>query len=151
MFFFLFSPQVGNKYAELTGVPTEPVIVRFFGIFFLFFQFSSVVGNLLASTSECTFSLLPTKMLPTYAAECLGLFCKTAVSCHGLFSKQAADRAKKVGGLPHFRILSTKTAKIFAEAGSVVFSQSQLIEGHKRDFVSLLLAGQGGFSIVLMA
>ncbi|TRY61495.1 hypothetical protein TCAL_05719 [Tigriopus californicus] len=41
--------QVGNKYAEVTGVQVEPIIVRFFGIFFLFFQFASVWGSLISS------------------------------------------------------------------------------------------------------
>lgn len=41
--------QVGNKYGELTGQPVEPIIVRFFGIFFLFFQSSSIWGNLISS------------------------------------------------------------------------------------------------------
>jgi len=41
--------QVGNRYAELSGVPVEPIIVRFFGIFFLFFQSSSVWGHLISS------------------------------------------------------------------------------------------------------
>ena len=30
----------------------EPIIVRFFGIFFLFFQFSSVVGNAISSAGK---------------------------------------------------------------------------------------------------
>merc|ERR1711936_1566305 len=42
--------QVGNRYAELSGVPVEPIIVRFFGIFFLFFQSSSVWGHLISSS-----------------------------------------------------------------------------------------------------
>merc|ERR1712001_364218 len=42
--------QVGNRYAELSGVAVEPIIVRFFGIFFLFFQSSSVWGHLISSS-----------------------------------------------------------------------------------------------------
>jgi len=41
--------QVGNLYAELTNQAVEPVIVKFFGIFFLFFQSSSIWGNLISS------------------------------------------------------------------------------------------------------
>ena len=55
VYFALFSPsmfQVGNRYAELSGVPVEPIIVRFFGIFFLFFQSSSVWGHLISSASK---------------------------------------------------------------------------------------------------
>jgi hypothetical protein len=41
--------QVGNIYGELTSQPVEPIIVKFFGIFFLFFQSSSIWGNLISS------------------------------------------------------------------------------------------------------
>lgn len=42
--------QVGSKYAELVGENSEVVIVRFFGIFFLFFQSTQVWGNLISSS-----------------------------------------------------------------------------------------------------
>ncbi|XP_047502869.1 UNC93-like protein isoform X2 [Penaeus chinensis] len=42
--------QVGTKYAALVGENAEVVIVRFFGIFFLFFQSTQVWGNLISST-----------------------------------------------------------------------------------------------------
>uniref|UniRef100_A0A0K2UNC0 UNC93like proteinlike [Bombus terrestris] n=1 Tax=Lepeophtheirus salmonis TaxID=72036 RepID=A0A0K2UNC0_LEPSM len=41
--------QVGNKYAEVTGKSVEKVVVRFFGIFFFFFQCSSILGHLISS------------------------------------------------------------------------------------------------------
>jgi len=41
--------QVGNRYADLCKVDVEPIIVRFFGIFFLFFQSSSIWGPLISS------------------------------------------------------------------------------------------------------
>ena len=44
--------QVGNIYGELTSQPVEPIIVKFFGIFFLFFQSSSIWGNLIASSGK---------------------------------------------------------------------------------------------------
>ncbi|XP_042862812.1 UNC93-like protein isoform X2 [Penaeus japonicus] len=42
--------QVGTKYAALVGENAEVVIVRFFGIFFLFFQSTQVWGNLISSS-----------------------------------------------------------------------------------------------------
>ncbi|XP_045611697.2 UNC93-like protein isoform X1 [Procambarus clarkii] len=42
--------QVGSKYAEIVGESAEVVIVRFFGIFFLFFQSTQVWGNLISSS-----------------------------------------------------------------------------------------------------
>ena len=44
--------QVGNIYAELTNQAVEPIIVKFFGIFFLFFQSSSIWGNLISSAGK---------------------------------------------------------------------------------------------------
>ena len=44
--------QVGNIYGELTNQPVEPIIVKFFGIFFLFFQSSSIWGNLISSAGK---------------------------------------------------------------------------------------------------
>ena len=41
--------QVGERYANLMSIDVEPIIVRFFGIFFLFFQSSSIWGNLISS------------------------------------------------------------------------------------------------------
>ncbi|CAG0883173.1 unnamed protein product [Cyprideis torosa] len=41
--------QIAMKYSELSRERTEAVIVRFFGIFFLFFQSSSVFGNLIVA------------------------------------------------------------------------------------------------------
>ena len=46
--------QVGNIYGELTSQPVEPIIVKFFGIFFLFFQSSSIWGNLISSAGKFT-------------------------------------------------------------------------------------------------
>ena len=46
--------QIGNKYAELDGIQVEPIIVRFFGIFFLFFQFTFVVGSAISSAGKST-------------------------------------------------------------------------------------------------
>ena len=39
------------RYADITDdANTDHVIVRFFGVFFLFFQTSSVFGNIISST-----------------------------------------------------------------------------------------------------
>lgn len=37
------------RYAKLTGETTDTVVNRFFGIFFLFFQFNNIIGNLISS------------------------------------------------------------------------------------------------------
>ena len=51
LFLFLFF-QIGNRYALLSGQNAEHVIVRYFGIFFLLFQSSSVWGNIISSTGK---------------------------------------------------------------------------------------------------
>ena len=50
--------QIGERYAKLTSVDVEAIIVRFFGIFFLFFQSSSVWGNLISSLGMYNLKLL---------------------------------------------------------------------------------------------
>ncbi|MPD04486.1 UNC93-like protein [Portunus trituberculatus] len=44
--------EVGSRYADIVGENSEVVIVRFFGIFFLFFQSTQVWGNLIASAGK---------------------------------------------------------------------------------------------------
>lgn len=41
---------VSEIYSELTNVPAETLVVRFFGLFFMIFQFAQVWGNLISST-----------------------------------------------------------------------------------------------------
>ncbi|XP_018669845.2 protein unc-93 homolog A-like [Ciona intestinalis] len=38
-----------KRYARLTNESTDSVVNRFFGIFFLFFQFNNIIGNLISS------------------------------------------------------------------------------------------------------
>ena len=64
-----FFSQVGNIYGELTDSPVEPIIVRFFGIFFLFFQSSSIWGNLISSAGiKCFFTCSTILMHPSYSS-----------------------------------------------------------------------------------
>lgn len=50
--FIIYLVQVGSKYADIVGEEAEVIIVRFFGIFFLFFQSTQVWGNLISSAGE---------------------------------------------------------------------------------------------------
>jgi hypothetical protein len=43
---------VSEVYSQLTNVPAETLVVRFFGIFFMIFQFAQVWGNLISSTGK---------------------------------------------------------------------------------------------------
>jgi len=43
---------VSEIYSELTQVPAETLVVRFFGIFFMLFQCAQVWGNLISSTGN---------------------------------------------------------------------------------------------------
>ena len=44
--------QVAHRFAGLDGVDPEPVVVKFFGIFFFFFQCNSIIGNIISTTGE---------------------------------------------------------------------------------------------------
>jgi hypothetical protein len=49
---------VSDIYSELTNVPADTVVVRFFGIFFMIFQLAQVWGNLISSTGNCLYRVL---------------------------------------------------------------------------------------------
>ncbi|GBP70336.1 UNC93-like protein [Eumeta japonica] len=40
---------VSEPYAKLSGVPAEVLVVRFFGLFFMFYQMAQIWGNLISS------------------------------------------------------------------------------------------------------
>jgi len=42
--------QVAHRFAGLDGSDPEPVVVKFFGIFFFFFQCNSVLGNIISTS-----------------------------------------------------------------------------------------------------
>jgi len=42
--------QVAHRFAGLDGSDPEPVVVKFFGIFFFFFQCNSILGNIISTT-----------------------------------------------------------------------------------------------------
>ena len=65
--------QVGSIYGEIADKPVEPIIVRFFGIFFLFFQSASIWGNLIASAGKGKknnhyFDLTPLKIVHYFSS-----------------------------------------------------------------------------------
>jgi hypothetical protein len=49
---------VSEIYSELTNVPAETLVVRFFGVFFMLFQFAQVWGNLISSSGKNPFCCL---------------------------------------------------------------------------------------------
>ncbi|KAK2160044.1 hypothetical protein LSH36_141g04013 [Paralvinella palmiformis] len=49
--------KIATRYAQLTGEPEPVVVSRFFGIFFMFFQCSSILGSVISSTV-----LMPTEV-----------------------------------------------------------------------------------------
>merc|ERR1712106_706185 len=42
--------QVAHRFAGLDGSDPEPVVVKFFGIFFFFFQCNSILGNIISTS-----------------------------------------------------------------------------------------------------
>ena len=44
--------QVAHRLAGLQGTDPEPVVVKFFGIFFFFFQCNSILGNIISTSGE---------------------------------------------------------------------------------------------------
>ena len=44
--------QVAHRFAGLDGSDPEPVVVKFFGIFFFFFQCNSILGNIISTSGN---------------------------------------------------------------------------------------------------
>ncbi|ODM95223.1 UNC93-like protein [Orchesella cincta] len=71
--------HVGHQYAKLTGASdAEPIIVKFFGIFFLFFQTSAVWGHLISSVVLSTDSRMCSNDI---ASQCGVNFCPDTKFC----------------------------------------------------------------------
>jgi hypothetical protein len=67
--------QVAHRFAGLDGSDPEPVVVKFFGIFFFFFQCNSILGNIistsvLSSGTEVSAELTDADMLKCGSAYC---------------------------------------------------------------------------------
>jgi len=67
--------QVAHRFAGLDGSDPEPVVVKFFGIFFFFFQCNSILGNIistsvLSSGAEVVAELSDSDMLKCGSAYC---------------------------------------------------------------------------------
>jgi hypothetical protein len=58
------------RLAVLDGVDAEPIVVKFFGIFFFFFQCNSIIGNIISTEGKPFFSL----MIAWYALKFLILY-----------------------------------------------------------------------------
>ncbi|VVC97503.1 unnamed protein product, partial [Leptidea sinapis] len=85
--------MVAEPYSKLSGVPAEVLVVRFFGLFFMFYQMAQIWGNLVSSailssslgevTSYVNETLVPqaealfnyTEPTPDYGATCGVNFC----------------------------------------------------------------------------
>lgn len=44
---------VADAYSQIVGVASDVIVTRFFGVFFMFYQFSQVWGNLISSAGKC--------------------------------------------------------------------------------------------------
>jgi len=42
--------QVAHRFAGLDGIDAEPIVVKFFGIFFFFFQCNSIIGSIISTS-----------------------------------------------------------------------------------------------------
>ena len=70
--------QVAHKMAQLEGVATELVVVKFFAIFFFFFQCNSIIGNII-STSVLSSGVSNTKT-DADLIICGSAYCPAAIS-----------------------------------------------------------------------
>lgn len=58
-----------EAYSQITGIKTDYLVVRFFGFFFLFYQFAQVWGNLISSTGKGRFILNLNLVYPQFVCK----------------------------------------------------------------------------------
>ena len=85
--------QVAHKMAQLEGVATELIVVKFFAIFFFFFQCNSIIGNII-STSVLSSGVDTTSSLTDDAIKfCGSSFCPGQTSISSSEGKNETDTA----------------------------------------------------------
>jgi len=77
--------QVAHRMAGLEGVDPEPVVVKFFGIFFFFFQCNAIVGNIISTLvlspgKDDNFTMISDEEM---AATCGSSYCPAQLDASG--------------------------------------------------------------------
>merc|ERR1711970_1703229 len=85
--------QVAHRFAGLDGVDPEPIVVKFFGIFFFFFQCNSIIGNIistsvLSSGQETDFTGLTDEAM---AIKCGSAYCPAQLAASTNITKEVMD------------------------------------------------------------
>jgi len=105
--------QVAHRFAGLDGVDAEPVVVKFFGIFFFFFQCNSIIGNIistsvLSSGNQDNFTGLTDEAM---AIKCGSAYCPAQLAASTNVTEEAMDEEKENDNF------KTDISKIYTIAG----------------------------------
>jgi len=106
--------QVAHRLAALEGLAAELVVVKFFAIFFFFFQCNSILGSIIHSTVLSSGSGNET-IVELTDADILGV-CGSAY-CPAQISSSAADSGAAEEETPGNKNFSTDITKIYIIAG----------------------------------
>merc|ERR1719412_831182 len=106
--------QVAHRLAALEGLAAELVVVKFFAIFFFFFQCNSILGSIIHSTVLSSGSGNET-IVELTDADILGV-CGSAY-CPAQISSSAADSGAGEEETPGNKNFSTDITKIYIIAG----------------------------------
>jgi hypothetical protein len=67
--------QVAHRFASFDGSDPEPVVVKFFGIFFFFFQCNSIFGNIISTSVLSTANKTYTSLTDEEMLQCGSSYC----------------------------------------------------------------------------
>merc|ERR1712106_1060037 len=67
--------HIAHRYAALDGIDPEPIVVKFFGIFFFFFQCNSIFGNIISTSVLSQANKTYTSMEDEEMLLCGSAFC----------------------------------------------------------------------------
>merc|ERR1712106_552560 len=111
--------QVALRFAGLDGSDPEPVVVKFFGIFFFFFQCNSILGNIISTTVLSSGSTeVHADLSDADMALCGSAYCPAQ-----LISEAVEDATNATASTDHLENDNFKTdiTKIYIIAGIYLF------------------------------
>merc|ERR1711892_516177 len=110
--------QVAHRFAGLDGVDPEPVVVKFFGIFFFFFQCNSIIGNIIStSVLSSGKTEVYTELSDAAMARCGSAYCPAQLAVSSNITFEPTSGVNETAGLAENDNFKTDITKIYIIAG----------------------------------
>jgi len=111
--------QVAHRFAGLDGSDPEPVVVKFFGIFFFFFQCNAILGNII-STSVLSSGNTEDESGPVDMSKCGSAYCPAQLISSSNIT-ETADSVSDASNSVDNENFKTDITKIYIIAGIYLF------------------------------